>query len=153
VVAIDADTEVVGTLWREAFQDGLDILPLTVNIAWPTPPTGWRNRECPSFLDRCHDRFDAVLMLALVHHLRITDGIPISEIFRLARDLTRKYLLIEYIDPADSMFKRLFRGRESLSKNLSRETFEAAGRCFFDIVRSQDVGSTRVLYVMAKKNV
>ncbi len=52
VVAIDGDTAVVGDIWRRASAEKLDILPLVVNLAQPTPPTGWRNRECPSFLDR-----------------------------------------------------------------------------------------------------
>jgi SAM-dependent methyltransferase len=153
VVAIDTDPAAIGTLWREAFEADLDILPLVVNLAQPSPATGWRNQECPSFFDRCRERFDSVLMLALVHHLMATEGIPLSEIFRLAKDMTRNFLIIEYIDPADPMFKRLIRGREALFQNLDREAFEASGSRFFDIVRSQQVGPKRYLYVMAKKTI
>ena|SRR2546427_11235866 len=151
VVAIDSDPSVVGALWSKASHDGLDILPLVVDLARPSPATGWRNQECPSFLERCRGRFDAVLMLAFVHHLMATEGIPLSEIFRLGKDLTRNLLLVEYIDPADPMFKQLVRGREALFQNLTREAFEASGRRFFDIVRSQQLGTTRYLYVLAKK--
>jgi len=151
VVAVDTDPVVIGSLWRKAYQDRLNILPLVVNIARPTPPTGWRNQEAPSFLERCRSQFDAVLMLALIHHIMATEGIPLLEIFRLANDMTRKFLIIEYVDPADSMFKRLLRGREALFGNLSREAFEAAGARFFDIVRSQPLDLTRCVYVMVKK--
>lgn len=153
VVAIDTDPAAIGRLWRKAFEAGLDILPLVVNLAQPSPATGWRNQECPSFFDRCRERFDTVLMLALVHHLMATEGIPLFEIFRLANDITRRFLIIEYVDPADPMFKRLIRGREALFQSLDREAFEASASRFFEIVRSQQVGPKRYVYVMAKKNI
>ena len=153
VVALDTDPVVVGTLWRKAHQEQLDILPLVVNLARPTPATGWRNQECPSFLERCRDRFDAVLMLALIHHMMVTERIPLLEIFRLASDMTRKFLIIEYVDPADPMFKLLVRGREALFRNINRTAFEAAGARFFETIRSQPLDATRCLYVMVKKEI
>jgi len=151
VVAIDRDPLVVARLWRMASEERLDILPLVVNLAQPSPPTGWRNQEYPSFLHRCRGTFDAVLMLALIHHLMATEGIPLFEIFRLAAEVTRKLLVIEYIDPADQMFRCLARGRDYLFANISRQAFEAAARAHFDIVRFQQVGPTRFVYAMAKK--
>ena len=151
VVAIDRDPSVVASLWRMASQERLDILPLVVNLAQPSPPTGWRNQEYPSFLHRCHGTFDAVLMLALTHHLIATEGIPLFEIFRLAAEITRKLLVIEYIDPADQMFRCLARGRDYLFANINRQAFEAAAGAYFDIVRFRQVGPTRFVYAMARK--
>ncbi len=151
VVAIDTDPLVVASLWKMASRERLDILPLVVNLAQPSPPTGWRNQEYPSFLDRCRGAFDAVLMLALVHHLIATEGIPLFEIFRLAAEITRKLLVIEYVDPADQMFRCLARGRDYLFRNINRQAFEAAARAHFDILRFQQVGPTRFVYAMAKK--
>ena len=37
VVAIDSDSAVVGATWRQALKEDLDILPLVVNLASPTP--------------------------------------------------------------------------------------------------------------------
>ncbi len=45
VVAIDYDPVVVGEVWRQAHVENLDILPLVVNLARPTPAVGWRNAE------------------------------------------------------------------------------------------------------------
>ncbi len=87
VVAIDSDPAVVGILWRESARRNLDILPLVVDLARPTPAVGWRNRECPSFLDRARLAFDAVLMLAAIHHLLVTERIPLEEILELASEL------------------------------------------------------------------
>src|SRR5205809_162717 len=58
VVAIDQDPGVVGNLWRRASTEDLNILSLVVNLARPTPAFGWRNEECPSFLDRARGKFD-----------------------------------------------------------------------------------------------
>ena len=64
VVAIDLDEVCVGEIWRRAREKKLNILPLVVNLARPTPAAGWRNQECPSFLDRARGSFDGVLMIA-----------------------------------------------------------------------------------------
>jgi len=150
VVAIDTDPLVVGNLWKTASEEGLPILPLVVNIARPSPSMGWRNQECSSFLERSRNRFDAVLMLAVVHHLMTTEGVSLLEIFRLAGELTRKFLIVEYVDPVDPMFKQLVRGREALFEGLTQERFEATSRRFFRILRSHRLSPTRHIYVMAK---
>src|SRR5437867_9936137 len=52
VVAIDSDAACAGALWRQASARNLNILPLVVDLARPTPALGWRNGECASFLQR-----------------------------------------------------------------------------------------------------
>ncbi|HSE37549.1 MAG TPA: class I SAM-dependent methyltransferase [Blastocatellia bacterium] len=152
VVAIDTDPVVVGKLWRRARQEKLDILPLVANLSAPTPAMGWRNRECPSFLERTRGRFDCVLMLAVIHHLLITERVPLSEIIDLAAELTTDLCVMEFIGPEDSMFKRLVRGREHLFAELTEPAFEAACRRHFDIVRTQHVeGTERWLYLLSKR--
>lgn len=152
VVAVDADPVVVGRLWRQASREKLDILPLVVNIASPTPRTGWRNSECPSFLDRATGRFDTVMMLALIHHLLITERIPLAELFDLAADLTTENLIIEYIDPADPLFQALLRGRDALHATFGTELFETTCQKRFTILQKQPVkGSLRTLYLLQKK--
>jgi SAM-dependent methyltransferase len=152
VVAIDTDPVVVGKLWRRARREELDILPLVANLSAPTPAMGWRNRERPSFLERTRGRFDCVLMLAVIHHLLITERVPLSEILDLAAELTTDLCVVEFIGPEDSMFKRLVRGREHLFAELTEPAFEAACRRRFDIVRTQHVeGTERWLYLLSKR--
>lgn len=149
VVAVDSDPVVVGNLWRVARDKRASILPLVVNIARPTPSVGWANTECRSFLDRAEGAFDAVFMLALVHHLLVSERVPLPQIFALARRLTRRWLVVEYVGPADSMFLRLTRGRAHLHGDYNQEVFEEAARRYFRIARSEPVaGSDRHLYLM-----
>jgi len=152
VVALDYDPVVLGQVWRQARAEKLDILPLTVNLTRPTPGMGWRNRECSSFLERARGHFDAVLMLAVVHHMLVTERVPLPDILELAAELTRDLLIVEFIAPEDSMFQRLTRGREELHKGLNYQVFENLCRERFEIVRTQHVeSSTRWLYLLRKR--
>jgi len=152
VVAIDYDPVVLGDVWHNARAEKLDILPLAVNLTRPTPGTGWLNRECSSFLDRARGKFDAVLMLAVIHHMLVTERVPLADIVDLAAELTTKLLLIEFIAPEDSMFQRLLRGREELHKDLTAAVFEAACAKHFEVIRAQHVeGSSRWLYLLRKR--
>jgi SAM-dependent methyltransferase len=151
VVAIDYDPVVVGRAWCRARAEGLRILPLVVNLARPTPAVGWRNMECTSFLDRARGRFDLVLMLALIHHLIVTERVPLEEILGLAAELTTELALIEFVGPEDPMFQRIVRGREHLHRGLNSAVFECACRRHFRIVRSQPLpDSHRTLYLLRK---
>lgn len=147
VVAIDSDPVVVGRLWRRARAANLKVLPLVVNLGRPTPAVGWRNLECGSFLARATGAFDMVLMLAVFHHLLVAERIPLDEILALAATLTRSDLLIEYVDPADPMFRRLSRGRDELFRACTRDAFEAACREHFEVVQVEQLpASDRWLY-------
>jgi len=148
VVAIDSDAAVVGTTWRRAYHQDLDVLPLVVDLTRPTPPIGWRNQECDSFLDRARGHFDLVLMLAVLHHMLVTERVPLEEILKLAAELTQDYLLIEFVAPEDPMFQRIVRGREALHAHLTFERFEAAAAVYFEVVKSQKIqGLHRCLYL------
>ena len=151
VVAIDSDAVVLGETLRRAGSEGLDILPLLVNLARPSPAIGWRNSECPAFLDRARGAFDAVLMLAVVHHMLISERIPLEEIIDLSAELTTDILIIEFVAPDDSMFRRLTRGRDHLFADLTSEVFELTCKRKFYISRSQNLeGSRRWLYLLRK---
>jgi SAM-dependent methyltransferase len=151
VVAVDYDPVVVGRLWRVATEKKAAVLPLVVNLARPTPAIGWLNRECRSFLDRAEGAFDCVLMLALIHHLLVTERIPLPQILETASRLTRRSVIVEYVGPTDSMFKRLTRGREHLHRDLTPQLFESVVRRYFRIVRTEVLaGAGRRLYLLEK---
>ncbi|MDP9269079.1 MAG: class I SAM-dependent methyltransferase [Acidobacteriota bacterium] len=150
VVALDYDPEVVDRVFREAQKRNANVLPLVVDLTRPSPAMGWRNTEAASFLDRARGRFDLVLMLAVIHHMLVSERIPLEDIVDLAADLTRDAAVIEYVDPSDAMFRRLTRGRDALHSGLTRASFEQAVARRFHIARSQEQG-TRTLYFLRKK--
>ncbi len=153
VVAIDSDPAVAGAIYRRAAKENLNILPLVVDLTRPTPAIGWRNRENASFLDRgCQMNFNFVMELAVIHHMLVTERIPIEDLLDLTAELTRDFALIEYVAPADPMFRRIVRGRESLYAHLTREYFETAANRHFELVRSAQIdGLHRWLYLFRRR--
>lgn len=152
VVAVDRDPVVVGLTWRRASQAHRDVLPLVVDLARPTPALGWKNLECRSFLDRARGAFDGVLMLALLHHLAVTDRVPVEEVAALAWELSPRFVVVEFVPREDPMFRRLVRGREALFEDWTRERFERAFQRWFDVVDTVELqGSGRRLYCMVRR--
>ncbi len=152
VVAIDSDPAVVGETWRQALKEDCDVLPLVVNLVSPTPAFGWRNLESASFLERSYGAFDAVMMLAVVHHMLVTGQIPLYEIAALSADLTKDLLLVEFVAPQDPLFRSLTLGRDHFYESLSAEAFETSFCRHFDITRHLRLcAGNRVLYVMRKR--
>jgi len=151
VVGIDSDPIVVGRSWSEAVRQMENVQPLVVNLARPTPGQGWCNQEHSRFLDRSHQAFDAVLALAVIHHLTITDGIPLAEVFRVFSQITRKLLIVEFVPPSDPMCKQLLRNKAHLIPQLQQEAFEAALGDWFKLEKKQTLsGSQRVIYVLRR---
>jgi Methyltransferase domain len=151
VVAVDSDPEVINLAWERARTGNLDILPLAGNIANPSPATGWRNSECPSFLERASGAFDCVMMLAVVHHLLVTERVPLYEIVQLAAQLSTDLVILEFVGPKDPMFQRIARGRDDLHREDTVNAFEQTCHGVFDIVRSLILPeSQRSLYCLRK---
>jgi SAM-dependent methyltransferase len=151
VVAIDKDAASAGRLYNVAKTERLDIQPLVVDFARPTPAIGWCNREHASFLERARGGFDCVLMLAVLHHLLVTERVPLSEILRLACELTTDLLVIELVLPEDAMFRSLVRGRDDLHNTFTREVFESECRKYFVIARAERIGTMdRWIYLLRR---
>lgn len=151
VVAVDSDPVVVGALWQRARREGADVLPLVMDVARPSPGIGWCNQECAGFLDRARGRFDAVLMLALVHHLRVTERVPMDQIVAFTAQLASEYAVIEFVCPEDPGFRMIRSARDDDLRDVSRESFETSVRSRFDILYSERLGeSHRWLYMLRK---
>jgi hypothetical protein len=93
-----------------------------------------------------------VMMLAVIHHMLVTERVPLEEILSLARELTTDLLLIEFVEPADPMFRRLVRGRDPLYAHLTASYFESACDSSFQIIRKQPIAeSSRTLYLLRRR--
>jgi len=149
VVAIDSDPRVVGMTWKRAKEEDLDILPLVVNLTRPSPAVGWLNNECPSFLDRAVGAFDAVIMFAVIHHMLISERIPIAEILELVAQVTNDFAIIEFVGPKDLSFRHLSRGRDYT--HISQTAFEDELQHRFNILSTEAiVNSDRILYLLKR---
>jgi hypothetical protein len=121
------------------------IVPLCIDIASMSIPAGWRGQERPGFTDRVAP--DLVLMLAVVHHLAVTDSVPLDEVVAMLRDFDAD-VVVEFPTPDDQMVRRLSRMKKAgVVERYSLEAFEAALNSRFEIVERATLPSaTRILY-------
>jgi hypothetical protein len=125
------------------------ILPLLMDLTNPSPASGWENQERMSLVER--GPADAVLALALIHHLAIGNNVPLEMAARFFARAGRA-LLIEFVPKTDSQVKRLLVTREDIFEGYTREGFELAFGRHFEIRRRLPLsGSERTLYVMERK--
>lgn len=151
VVAIDRDPETVSAVWRSASAARADVLPLVVDFARPTPAAGWMGCEHAGFLDRAAGHFDCALMLAVTHHLLVSERIPLDQILEAAAGLTTRWLVIEYVGPEDPMFRRLARGREELHEWQTSAVFEECAQAHFEIAGKFGSAEFRAIYILRLK--
>lgn len=148
VVAWDTDIGATEANWAEARDHNLPIQALIANPARPTPAAGWRNGESLALLDRTRGRFDCVMMLGLIHHLLLSEQIPLGEIVGLLRELTTSWALVEWVPATDPRFVDLMRGRVTLYGHLSEASLAAAiGNCFTAVTR-EALPNGRVLFLL-----
>jgi len=126
-----------------------NILPLLIDLTNPSPGIGWENRERMSLIER--GPADTVFALALIHHLAISNNLPIHKIANFFSFIC-KYLIIEFVPKDDSQVQRLLSTREDIFPDYTREAFENEFSGYFIIKRTEKiVDSKRILYLMQKK--
>ncbi len=147
VVAFDLDPAAVERNYRRVRAEGeTGILPLLMDLTNPSPAQGWAHRERLSLEQR--GPADAVLALALVHHLAIGHNLPLD---RIAAFLVRlgRTLVIEFVPKSDSQVGRLLRNRPDIFPHYAREGFEEAFRRCYRIDETYPIPSSeRILYRM-----
>jgi SAM-dependent methyltransferase len=151
VVAWDTDLQATEQNWREAQRGHLDIEPLLANPARPTPAVGWRNAENLSLLDRARGRFDCVMMLGLIHHLLLSEQIPLHEIVALLREFTTSWAIVEWVPATDLRFRDLLRGRDQLYGHLDEAAFTRAAEMHFTVVLREALPNDRILFLLQAK--
>ena len=156
VVALDSDHDCVNSLYIQSKEKKYTILPLWMDISNPSPAIGWRNTERPDFISRYKSRFDCVFALALIHHMLITNRIPLSEIATFFRQLTSRFLVVEYVSPKDKMFRELVKYRNEDFNSLNMKGFEETMLTQFTIIEKSELidkqrQMERCLYLMECK--
>jgi ribosomal protein L11 methylase PrmA len=151
VVSQDIDPVAVELNYRENSSNGpANILPLIQNFSSPSPAIGWGNAERSSFLER--SQCDALLVLALIHHLAISNNVPLQNIAKLFSGLTR-WLIIEFVPKSDSQVIRLLTTRQDIFTDYTRQGFEDAFSQYFSIESTTDVPeSERIMYLMKARH-
>ncbi|GAG86046.1 unnamed protein product, partial [marine sediment metagenome] len=115
----------------------------------PSPNIGWENQERMSLFER--GPADTVFALALIHHLAISNNLPLNKIANLLSRVCNS-LIIEFVPKRDSQVQRLLSTREDIFPDYIEQVFEGEFLKYFTIessVRIRD--SERTLYLMQRR--
>jgi hypothetical protein len=150
VISFDIDPAAVEKNYLECRKAGeTNILPLVIDLTNPSPAIGWQNRERESFMER--GPVDTVLALALVHHLAISNNVPLASLAEFFSGLS-KSLIIEFIPKTDSQVQRLLVSREDIFPDYTQPAFEHEFGKYFTVENSIAINdSDRTLYLMRRR--
>ncbi len=125
------------------------LLPIIIDLTNPSPALGWANRERKSFNQRIS--VDCVVAFALIHHLAISNNLPLDLIAKYFSDLGN-WLIIEFVPKKDSKVQILLQNREDIFSGYSKVGFEKAFLKYYQIISSKGIKeSKREIYLMKRK--
>ena len=150
-VSIDSDPGAIEASYREASRTGeTGILPLVIDLANPSPPSGWAHQERAALVDR--GPADLVMALALVHHLAIGNNVPLDRLADLLADVG-PWAIVEFVPREDPQVAELLATREDVFTDYSAEGFEGAVDRRFAVEHREHLpGSTRQLYLLRRRS-
>jgi hypothetical protein len=123
-----------------------NLLPLLLDLSNPSSGIGWDSAERSSLFDR--GPADAMLALALVHHLAIGNNVPLASLARTFRRMG-DWLAVEFVPKEDPQTRRLLASRVDIFPDYDRNGFEAAFREQFRVLEANPIPeSQRVLFTM-----
>jgi ribosomal protein L11 methylase PrmA len=146
-IAADIDPAAVEKSYLQMrSQKETSIHPLVMDLANPSPGIGWGGDERMSLSDR--GPADTAMALALIHHLAISNNVPLDRVAQYFRSLCRT-LIIEFVPKSDSQVQRLLSSREDIFPSYTVEGFETAFETCFRTLRREPVKDCdRVLYLL-----
>ncbi|MBN1688980.1 MAG: SAM-dependent methyltransferase [Candidatus Omnitrophica bacterium] len=147
VISFDVDPAAVEKNYALCRKEGKkNVLPLVLDLCNPTPSIGWELRERASFFER--PPADLLLALALVHHLAISNNLPLDYLAKLFSRLG-KFLVIEFVPKEDIQVERMLSVREDIFPQYNEAGFEQAFSQYFHIENRVKLEPTgRTLYFM-----
>lgn len=125
------------------------LLPLQIDLVNPSPASGWNYGERHTLAARGTP--DAVMALALVHHLAIGNNLALSRVAEFFAALA-PYLIIEFVPKSDSQTQRLLAARKDIFDEYTLEGFKHAFSKLYRIEAEASIAeSERTLFLLKRK--
>jgi ribosomal protein L11 methylase PrmA len=149
-ISFDIDPACIERNYLECRKKGeTNILPLLLDLTNPSSGIGWEHEERMSFMER--GPADTVFALALIHHLAISNNLPLDRIANFFSKICTS-LIIEFVPKSDSQVQRLLATREDIFPDYTQPVFESTFSKYFKTQNSVKIaGSERTLYLMQRK--
>jgi ribosomal protein L11 methylase PrmA len=122
VVGWDTDLSALDLAFARAQERCAAFTPLYGDAVNPTPAQGWAQAERRGWAER--GPADAVLVLAVVHHLAIAHNVPLDKVVAWILSLA-PVGVVEFVDKDDQQVQRLLSLRPDIFADYSLETFLA----------------------------
>jgi ribosomal protein L11 methylase PrmA len=150
-ICADSDPNAVEANYLQSKRRGeVAMLPLLIDITNPGGAMGWANAERSPIQQRL--QADAVMALALIHHLAIANNLPFAAIAEYFASFG-PYLLIEFVPKTDSQVQKLLATREDVFDQYTEEEFTAAFGTFYTVEDTAPIpGTERTLYLLKRKD-
>lgn len=145
VLALDLDHNAVNANYVfNRRQGGSRIHALVYDVGNPTPALGFRSRERSTLDSR--SKPDAIMALAVIHHLSLTNNIPFDQTALYFAERSPE-LVIEWVGRSDSQVKRLLAQKNVPYDWYNEDDFRTAYAKHFALVtRTPISGADRVIY-------
>jgi ribosomal protein L11 methylase PrmA len=138
-IGFDFDQGALDLAFDRARSENLAFTPLFLDVTNPAPDQGWGQAERRGL--RARAKADAVLGLALIHHIAISKNVPLSDVVGWLVD-TAPRGVIEFVPKSDPMVVELLRLREDIFPNYNEQHFVQCLEERVRIVRSETVSAS-----------
>ncbi len=139
VVGFDADHGALEKAFARATEQELKFLPLYMDLANPSPDQGWSQLERSGLRGRANA--DAIIALAVIHHMAISSNIPLASAVEWLVSLAPAGV-IEFVPKNDPMVQALLALREDIFTDYSEQAFTRALKSNARIEKRQVVSKT-----------
>lgn len=146
VLSVELDSSALNSAFVKSKEN---ICHFLCDVTKPTPSMGFNLKERKSFPQRV--KGDFFLALAIIHHLRISAGIPMEKILECLFQYAPMGI-IEWVDPTDSMVKQMLLNRENVFYDYSWENFQKLVEKNYNFIEIQNLSKqTRKLCLIERK--
>ncbi len=149
VIGFEPDDGALNAAFQRAVAKQLAFLPLSMDLANPSPSVGWRQQERRGLAER--RSADLVLCLALLHHLVLGRNLPLPQVLDWVVSLAPRGI-IEFVPKQDAMAQQLIALKPDIAPAYERQQVAAMLAARARIEREDVVTqSGRVLYAFARE--
>jgi ribosomal protein L11 methylase PrmA len=139
VIGFDFDQGALDLAFDRARSEKLAFTPLFLDVTNPAPDQGWGQSERRGLQARAGA--DAVLALALIHHVAISKNVPLADVVSWLTAMAPRGV-IEFVPKTDPMVVELLRLREDIFPHYDEEHFVKCLQERARIVASETVSAS-----------
>lgn len=151
VISVDKDHDSIQALFQSLREDRI-IHPVVANLADLHGGRGWSGEEARGLAERLAGQADVAVCLALLHHLAVSESIPLERIAALLWKMTRGHAIVEFIAHDDPLLKSLAEQRRRDAGEFSLDRQKQAFSAYFDLESSGRISSTREAVLLKRRH-